>query len=323
MPRLLPRVRAQLALLTRRRRRLSNDLLEGDYASVFHGRSPDFDDLRPYLPGDEVRDIDWRASARHPEPLVRRRTAQRRMRLAIVAGTGAELSALGPAGTQKRDTAVLAAGMLAVVAARHGDDVLLVSGSGGRSRVSRPGRADGHLESLLQTLHSPAAEPGGPAAPLRTLAAMRVPRMLVLVIADDGPLPEKVRRLLPGLRHRHEMLWLDLADADLTEALPGEGRAAPLVDVLAGEGLQTPALPGRLAHEYRAAEAARLAGRARLLRRHGIPQARVNHAVDVPAALHRLLRGLPAPATAAAPASGATSPHAPGTPRTGSAGRRT
>lgn len=297
MPRLLPQVRAQLALMTRRRRRLSNDLLDGDYASVFHGRSPDFDDLRPYLPGDEVRDIDWRASARHPEPLVRRRTAQRRMRLAIVAGTGAELSALGPAGAQKRDTAVLAAGMLAVVAARHGDDVLLVSGAGGRSRVSRPGRADGHLESLLQTLHSPEAEPGGPAAPLRTLAAMRVPRMLVLVIADDGTLPEEARRLLPGLRRRHELLWLDLADADLTEALPGDGRETSFVDVLAGEALQTPALPGRLAHEYRAAEAARLAGRARLLRRHGIPQARVSHAVDVPAALHRLLRGLPAPAT--------------------------
>ena len=39
---------------------------------MFHGRSLDYDDLRDYVPGDEVRDIDWKATARHGSPLVKR-----------------------------------------------------------------------------------------------------------------------------------------------------------------------------------------------------------------------------------------------------------
>ena len=59
---LLTRVKSKLFVHARRR---SRSLLEGEYASVFHGRSLDYDDLRDYVPGDEVRDIDWRATARH------------------------------------------------------------------------------------------------------------------------------------------------------------------------------------------------------------------------------------------------------------------
>ena len=59
---LLTRVKSKLFVHAHRR---SRGLLEGEYASVFHGRSLDYDDLREYVPGDEVRDIDWKATARH------------------------------------------------------------------------------------------------------------------------------------------------------------------------------------------------------------------------------------------------------------------
>ena len=53
-------------------------MLEGEYASAFHGRSLDYDDLRAYVPGDEVRDIDWKATARLRMPMTKRFIASRK-----------------------------------------------------------------------------------------------------------------------------------------------------------------------------------------------------------------------------------------------------
>ena len=53
-------------------RRLVNDLFLGEYHAVFRGRGIEFDELRPYVPGDDVRSIDWKAMARTGEPLIRR-----------------------------------------------------------------------------------------------------------------------------------------------------------------------------------------------------------------------------------------------------------
>ena len=74
---MLTRVKSKLFVHARRR---SRGLLEGEYASVFHGRSLDYDDLRDYVIGDEVRDIDWKATARHTKPLVKRYVAHRKQK---------------------------------------------------------------------------------------------------------------------------------------------------------------------------------------------------------------------------------------------------
>src|SRR5215213_7427719 len=65
---LLDRVRA----IEIRARRLVNDLFLGEYHAVFRGRGIEFDELRPYIPGDDVRSIDWKALARTGHPLIRR-----------------------------------------------------------------------------------------------------------------------------------------------------------------------------------------------------------------------------------------------------------
>ncbi len=87
---LLTRVKSKLFVHARRR---SRSMLEGEYASVFHGRSLDYDDLRDYVLGDEVRDIDWKATARHTRPLVKRYVAHRKQNLMLVVDTGRGMAA--------------------------------------------------------------------------------------------------------------------------------------------------------------------------------------------------------------------------------------
>ena len=117
MERLLRRVQTRLYIHAHRAVR---GLIEGEYRSVFHGRSMDFDDLRPYVPGDEFKDIDWKATARYGSPLTKRYIASRKHTVVLVVDTGRDMAALAASGENKRDIAVLAAGTIGYLAIRHG-----------------------------------------------------------------------------------------------------------------------------------------------------------------------------------------------------------
>ncbi|CAN5318798.1 DUF58 domain-containing protein [soil metagenome] len=193
-------------------------LIEGEYRSVFHGRSMDFDDLRPYVPGDELKDIDWKATARHGSPLTKRYIATRKHTLVLVVDTGRDMAALAASGESKRDIAVLAAGTVGYIAIRHGDLVALVAGSDKGTEYIPGELTEAHLERILQRIDS-STRLNGPrsnlAAQLGYVSRVFRRRMIVLVIGDDRPLSEDERRTVRRIAAQHEVLWLSVGDADL------------------------------------------------------------------------------------------------------------
>lgn len=231
---LLRRVKTKLAIHAHRTVR---GLLDGEYTSVFHGRTIEFDDLRPYVPGDEPRDIDWKATARHGMPLVRRYIASRKHTVLLIVDTGRTMAALAASGEVKREIAILAVGVLGYLAVRHGDRVALVAGDEQQSVFLRPGATEAHLERLLQKIDA-AATLDAPRSDLtRQLAfvARAFPRrMIVIVVSDDRELGDAEARLLRRLSAQHEMLWLTVADADL---LRGDWATRRMHDVSAGSSL--------------------------------------------------------------------------------------
>ncbi len=201
-----------------RAHRAVRGLIEGEYRSVFHGRSMDFDDLRPYVPGDEFKDIDWKATARYGSPLTKRYIASRKHTLVLVVDTGRDMAALAASGESKRDIAILAAGTLGYIAIRHGDLVALVSGTDASTEFVPGELTESHLERILQRIHSATRLDGARSNLSSHLAyVMRVfrRRMLVVVIADDRQLDDAERKLVRRLAAQHEMLWLSVGDADL------------------------------------------------------------------------------------------------------------
>ena len=193
-------------------------LVEGEYRSVFHGRSMDFDDLRPYVAGDEVKDIDWKATARHGAPLTKRYIASRKHTLLLVVDTGRDMAARAASGETKRDLAVLAAGTIGYLAIRHGDLVALVAGTADNTDFMPPELTESHLERILQRIHGTTRLDGGPSsllAQLEYVARAFRRRMIVTVIADDRPLTPAELKLLRRLAVQHEILWVSVGDADL------------------------------------------------------------------------------------------------------------
>ena len=108
-----------------RTNRLVNDMMVGAYLSHFKGRGMDFEELREYMPGDDVRDIDWNVTNRMGRPFVKRFREEREL-AAVLAVDVSGSSAFGSGNRSKREFAAEVAATLATSAMRNGDKVALL-----------------------------------------------------------------------------------------------------------------------------------------------------------------------------------------------------
>ena len=226
MPSLITQVKSKLFIHSSQK---SMHALDGAYASLLHGRSLDFEDLREYEYGDQVRDIDWRATARMGSPLVKRHRANRMHTVLFVVDTGRSMSALAPDEKPKKDLAILAAGTLGILALRHGDDFSVVHGDSAGVHRRAPGRSEGALEHALRSIDRAVAEAQAPSdrdALLSSVARTIARRMIVVVVTDEAPITDETERLLRRLRVQHDMLWLTVQDAGPVLARSGAGARA-------------------------------------------------------------------------------------------------
>lgn len=214
MPSLITQVKSKLFIHSTRK---SMHALDGAHASLLRGRSLDFEDLRKYEYGDQVRDIDWRATARLGTPLVKRSRATKMQTVLFVVDTGRSMTALAADERPKRDLAIMATGALGILTLRHGDDFTAIYGDADGTRRLAPGRSEGALEHALRTISAATDRSTAPndrdallAAVTRTVSR----RMIVVIVTDAAPVSAQTERMLRRLRVQHDVLWLTVRDAD-------------------------------------------------------------------------------------------------------------
>jgi uncharacterized protein (DUF58 family) len=286
VPSLLTEVKSKMYIFAHR---LARGMLDGEYASVFRGRSLDFDDLRAYVPGDEVRDIDWKASARVGMPLIKRYVATRRQQVLFVADTGRNMAAVAAGGEAKKDVAVMVAGVIGSLALNHGDSVALVHGDAHTSAVLPAKGTPAHLERLLRCVDATSLDSGSSdlATQLEYAAAHIKGRTLLVVLADEVAVDGRWAKVVRRLAAQHEILWVRISDAELAgpnaPQRPGRDVAdrEPVLTLLAQDPV--------LARDYADAVAARGEALAGMLGSMGIVMATLGHTDQVVAAVFSLL----------------------------------
>lgn len=283
---LVAKVASKMFIFAHRRART---MLDGEYGSVFRGRSLDFDDLRAYTAGDEIRDIDWKASARVGSPLVKRYEAVRKQTVVLVADTGRSMTAVSRDGDPKKDIALMALGVMGYLAHRHGDQVALVAGDSAASTTHPARTGQGHLEQILRRVEAAAGTSSAPSdltAQLAHVARTVRRRGLLFVVADEAAVDDEDEALLKRLAVQHEILWLTVLDAELA------GAAAPRrsYDVDGGALLLGQIDGGdEVVRDYERLMAERTGRREQVLNRLGIVEGRVGAVDEVLPALFRLL----------------------------------
>ena len=203
--------------------------LDGRSSVNVRGQGTEFDSLREYVVGDDVRSIDWRATARAADVVVRTWRPERDRRVLLVIDTG-RTSAARLGDTTRLDAALDAALLLAALASRAGDRVDLLAYDR-RVRADVRGVTGSELLAALTTamapLESELVELDARGLVAEVLTRVRQRALVVLLTAlDPAPLEEGLLPVLPLLTARHQVVLAAVRDP-LVEALAdGRGDAA-------------------------------------------------------------------------------------------------
>jgi uncharacterized protein (DUF58 family) len=218
-------------------RRLSNDSFSGGVQSRFRGRGMDFDELREYAPGDDIRAIDWNASARTGRTFVKKYREEHQLTVVFVVDMSAS-GALGAGEATKREQGVEIAGVLALAALRSDHRVGLELFTDRVERFVPPARGRAHTRRLVRDLV--AFEPVGRGTNLSgALKSLRetLRRRAVVVIVSDMLIADRdsvgARAELTALGRRHDVVCIRTGDKHDRE-LPSVGLLT-LEDVETGE----------------------------------------------------------------------------------------
>ncbi|MDQ0831316.1 uncharacterized protein (DUF58 family) [Streptomyces achromogenes] len=216
--------------------------LDGRTSVLTRGEGTEFDSLREYVPGDDTRSIDWRATARHSTVAVRTWRPERDRHVLLVLDTG-RTSAGRVDDAPRLDASMDAALLLAALASRAGDRVDLLAYDR-RVRALVQGRtARDVLPSLVNamaTLEPELVETnarGLAAATLRT--APRRSLIVLMTTLDTTPVEEGLLPVLPQLTRRHTVLVASVADPHIARMATSRGDADAVYEAAAAAQAQT------------------------------------------------------------------------------------
>src|ERR1700677_391837 len=178
-------IRSNMPQLEIRTRRMVNDSLAGSYHSVFKGRGMDFDEVREYTPGDEVRTIDWNVTARAGRPFVKKFTEERELTIFLMV----DISASGNFGSgemAKRDLAAEVASVLAFSAIRNSDKVGLILYTDRIERYLPPKKGRRHVLRVVRDIlyHTPEGRGTDSVKALDVASHVLHRRAIVFLISD-------------------------------------------------------------------------------------------------------------------------------------------
>ena len=191
-------------------------MLAGDHRSALLGRGTELAQVRPYVPGDDVRLIDWNVTARTTVPHIRVHLAERVLVTWIVLDTSPSMS-FGTAERRKADVALGVTLAVGHAATMRGNRVGLVGFGGYAERVMQPTQGRAGLVGLLLALRDEQGKSGtnGSAPPLaealKRLAGAARQRALIVVVSDFRG-PRDWRRPLLRLAGRHEVVAVEVGD---------------------------------------------------------------------------------------------------------------
>jgi uncharacterized protein (DUF58 family) len=250
--------------------RRMGSLLAGDYRSAVLGEGTELAQVRPYVPGDDVRRIDWNVTARTDIPHVRVQLAERVLVTWLVLDSSASM-AFGTADRRKADVAEGVALAIGHVATRRGNRLGLVTFGDSSPRSSPPRQGRVGLIGLLTALRREDDEARVGATwlgeALTRTGALARQRALVVVVSDFRG-PQDWRRPLLALAGKHDVVAVEIRDP-LEQRLPNAGELW-LVDPETGRQLRVDTGDARLRDRFAKAAAEERSGLASSLSSAGV-----------------------------------------------------
>ncbi|MDX1436895.1 MAG: DUF58 domain-containing protein [Anaerolineales bacterium] len=194
-------------------RRLVNDSFAGEYHSIFKGRGMEFDEVRPYQIGDEIRTIDWNVTARTGTPYVKRYVEERELTVMLVVDASASED-FGSIERFKRELAAELAAVLSFAATTNNDRVGLLIFTDQVELFIPPRKGRRHVLRLIREMLAFEPQQRGTDVKLAldTVNQLLKRRSIIFLISDFMADPQAYRRALAVTNKRHDLIAIDLQD---------------------------------------------------------------------------------------------------------------
>lgn len=205
-----------------RTKHLVADVFAGEYHSVFKGRGMEFQEVREYVPGDEIRSIDWNVTARMGHPYVKVLTEERELTVMLLIDVSAS-HRFGSTAQLKKDLAAELASVLALAAITNNDRVGLILFSDRVEKYIPPRKGTSHVLRIIREVL--AFEPEGRRTafiPALDFLNHVCSRRAVVFVISDFLLNEDVRRAFRLTARRHDVIGLVVEDP-LEREMPSVG----------------------------------------------------------------------------------------------------
>ncbi|MDZ4804851.1 MAG: DUF58 domain-containing protein [Candidatus Eisenbacteria bacterium] len=219
---MIPReVLRQVRRIEIRTRRLVNDVFGGEYHSVFKGRGMEFAEVREYVPGDDIRAIDWNVTARFGQPFIKIFAEERELTVILLV----DISASGDFGTRgrlKADMAAEVAAVLAFSAVSNNDKVGLILFTDDVEQFVPPRKGKRHVLRVIREIlyFKPRRRGTRISAALEHLARVQKRKAVVFLISDFET--EGYERAFKLAGRRHDLVAIRIGDPH-ERALPNVG----------------------------------------------------------------------------------------------------
>ena len=241
--------------------RLVTDILSGEYKSVFKGRGIEFDEVRQYQPGDEIRSIDWNVTARMGQPFIKKYVEERQLTVMIMLDLSGS-SYFGTTKRLKRELAAEVSSVLAFAAIHNNDRVGLIIFTDRIEKFIPPRKGHQHVLRVIRDAlyFKPKGKGTDVAAALRYLDKVLKRRALTFIISDF--FTKDFKKPLTISNKRHDIVAVTITDPRESE-LPRAG-LIELVDAESGRPFLIDTLSARVRKRYAATSRSLGEGRSEL-----------------------------------------------------------
>ena len=199
--------------------KLIDDQLAGDYHSTFKGQGVEFDEVRPYIPGDDVRTIDWNVTAKTGLPYIKRFSEERELTILFMVDVSGS-QGYGSVRRSKMELAAEVTALLALTAIRNQDKIGLILFSDEIVKYIPPRKGrDSVMRLVREVLAAEDSATGGTdiAAALKFLNGVQKRRAVVFLVSDFllssvKPQTSSFEQLLRATARHHDMVCVPVSD---------------------------------------------------------------------------------------------------------------
>ncbi len=196
----------------------TSNILDGAYKSIYKGRSMNFEDLREYVVGDNIKDIDWKASARSGNLLIKQFIAEKKHNIMLVFDTGKKMMADTKDGEAKREVAIMAGGTIAYLANKNGDYVGALYSKNDEIKFYPFKEGLFNIERILSNYDSDVncEDKSNIEKAVEYIKKNIKRRMIIFIITDLEGMDSIKEKQIKDISGMHDVMIINISDADMT-----------------------------------------------------------------------------------------------------------